>query len=230
MMQKFPLVSVIIAVYNQEKYLGEAIVSVLADDYPNKEILVIDDGSDDETGVIARGFKQVKYYRKNHTGVAATRNLGILKNNGEFITYLDSDDIWVSGRVQKCLHYFADNPDLDYVLGLQQNFLEPGIAKPETMLQEWIDNPTEASNNGVIMVKKSYYKKVGLYDESLDKTEDTDWIFRAKDQNLNYMRVPVHCLMRRIHGANLSLETRAETKSRIFNLLRKSMKRKTDQE
>lgn len=88
-----PLVSVIIPVYNGEHYLSFAIRSVLQQDYYPFEIIVVDDGSTDKSGNIARSFKEVHYiYQPNH-GVAVARNVGVTAAQGEFIAFLDQDDL-----------------------------------------------------------------------------------------------------------------------------------------
>jgi glycosyltransferase involved in cell wall biosynthesis len=225
---KPPLVSIIIPVFNGEKYIGEAIESILLDDYPSKEIIVVNDGSTDHTAKIISAFDDLKIINQQNLGVSNARNAGIRFASGEFINYLDADDIWVPGRLANCLNFFDENPETDFVLGLQQMFLEKGAVKPPTIKQEWLENFTEASNNGVIMVRKTCYQKVGLFNTSLKNGEDTEWLLRARDAGLISARVPFVFIKRRIHDTNLTVSQSAEYKKMLFKIMRESVQRKTN--
>ena len=99
-MQKQPLVSVIIPVYNREKFLAEAIDSVLAQTYRPIEIIVIDDGSTDKSGEIARSYAETKYIYQDNQGVSVARNIGVDAAQGEFLAFLDSDDMWLHNKLE----------------------------------------------------------------------------------------------------------------------------------
>ena len=222
-----PLVSIIIPVFNGEKYIGGAIGSVLLDDYPSKEIIVVNDGSTDNTAKIISAFDDLKIINQQNLGVSNARNAGIRFASGEFITHLDADDIWVPGRLANCLNFFDENPETGFVLGLQQMFLEQGAVKPPSIKQEWLENHTEASNNGVIMVRKACYQKIGLFDTSLKNGEDTEWLLRARDAGSISARVPYVFIKRRIHDANLTVGQSQEYKKMLFKIMRESVQRKT---
>lgn len=223
-----PLVSVIIPVFNGEKYIVEAIQSILNDDYPFKEIIVVNDGSTDNTTKVISAFDNIKIINQQNLGVSNARNAGIRLASGEFITHLDADDIWMPGRLANCLNFFGENPETDFVLGLQQMFLEQGAVKPPAIKQEWLENYKEASNNGVIMVRKACYQKIGLFDASLKNGEDTEWLLRARDAGLISARVPFVFIKRRIHDTNLTNGQSQEYKKMLFKIMRESVKRKTN--
>src|SRR5918995_6377717 len=86
------LVSVVIPCYNQAHFLGEAIVSVLAQSYPRFEIIVVDDGSTDDTPEVAARYPGVRYVYQNNQGVSAARNSGLARSEGEYVVFLDADD------------------------------------------------------------------------------------------------------------------------------------------
>lgn len=111
-----PLVSVIIPVYNGEKYIDSAINSVLKQDYSNIEIIVVDDGSFDNTKAVIKTYKnKVKYFYKKNGGVASARNYGLKVANGEFIAFLDCDDLYTEDKVSKQVEVLLENPSLGFV-------------------------------------------------------------------------------------------------------------------
>lgn len=112
-----PKISIIIPCYNYSRYLSEAIESALAQDYPNLEVIVIDDGSTDGTKEEALKYKDrgVKYVYQPNQGVSSARNLGSSKAAGQYIMYLDADDKLEPHYVSSCLKVLQDNPDVSFV-------------------------------------------------------------------------------------------------------------------
>src|SRR5688572_8916034 len=117
-----PLVSIILATYNRAQLIGESISSVLNQTYGNWELIIVDDGSDDQTAEVVKELHEprVKYFYVPHTGMlGAVRNLGIRKAKGEFIAFQDSDDIWREDKLAVQLQLFTKYPDT--VFGLSNN-------------------------------------------------------------------------------------------------------------
>ena len=96
-----PRVSVLIPCYNAGRYLAAALDSVLAQTYRDYEIIVVDDGSGDDSAAVAARYPQVRYFYHTHSGVSVTRNLAISKACGEFLVFLDADDLWVPEKLEK---------------------------------------------------------------------------------------------------------------------------------
>jgi len=94
-----PLVSVVIPVYNAEPFLREALDSVLAQDYEPFEVIVVDDGSTDGSGTIARSYPEVRYLRQENQGPAVARNAGIAAAQGEFLAFFDADDVMLPNKL-----------------------------------------------------------------------------------------------------------------------------------
>jgi glycosyltransferase involved in cell wall biosynthesis len=119
-----PLVSVILCFYNEEKFLDEAVKSVMNQEYENWELILVDDGSSDTSGRIARQYadqhpdKVLYLEHTNHAnrGLSASRNLGIKKVNGEFVAFIDADDVWLPEKLSEQLKIFQDHPDVTVVL------------------------------------------------------------------------------------------------------------------
>ena len=104
------LVSVIIPTYNRSQFLAEAITSVLDQSYKNLELIVVDDGSTDQTSQIVQEFKdkRIRYFYQENKGVSAARNLGFKQARGELIAFLDSDDLWLKHKLEKQVHFLLE--------------------------------------------------------------------------------------------------------------------------
>src|SRR5215204_1328714 len=111
------LVSVVIPCYNQAHFLGEAIESVLAQSYPNFEIIVVDDGSPDNTSEVAASYPRVRLVRQENQGLSAARNSGLARSEGEYVVFLDADDRLLPGALQAGLECFEAHPKCAFVYG-----------------------------------------------------------------------------------------------------------------
>ena len=124
MMSTHPRVTCVIPVFNGERYLSAAIESVLNQTTGAPEIIVVDDGSTDSTALVARQFAgHVRYLCQSNSGPASARNHGVEAAAGEFIAFLDADDLWTARKTQLQLARFAANPDLAVCMAHMQNFL-----------------------------------------------------------------------------------------------------------
>ena len=221
-----PLITIIVPVYNREKYIAEALNSLLKDDYQPKEIVLVDDGSTDRTAEILRKYEGINYHYQEHQGVSVARNTGISNSHGEFITFLDSDDIWMPGRLEYCIRFFESHPEVDYLLGKQVTFLEDGFLKPIHIKQSWLDFPQESSGTGVLMTKKTCFDKVGFFNPDFRSSEDKDWLLRASEAKLQMARIPLIMVKQRLHGQNISLLENENQMGRVFRIMHDSIKRK----
>ena len=100
------LVSIIICVYNGEKYIESCLKSVLAQTYPNIEAIVVDDGSTDRTSSIVKNFPGIKYIYQENKGVAEARNTGLKYCNGDYIAWLDADDLYLPEKVEEQVNFY----------------------------------------------------------------------------------------------------------------------------
>jgi glycosyltransferase involved in cell wall biosynthesis len=108
-----PLVSVVVPVRNGERFLGEALDSVLAQDYEPVELIVVDDGSTDGSGDIA-GARGAHVIRQEGGGLAAARNAGLAAAQGELVAFIDADDVWLPGKLVRQVEYLLDRPDVGF--------------------------------------------------------------------------------------------------------------------
>src|SRR5256714_4033410 len=121
-------VSVMIGVYNGPPYLPEAIESVLAQTHPASELIVVDDGSEDESGAIAESYgPPVRCIRQENGGMAAARNTAVREATGDYFAFLDADDRFRPDKLERQLAAFEDDPKLDIVYGYVTEFVSPEL-------------------------------------------------------------------------------------------------------
>jgi len=199
-----PKVSVIIPTYNRAHLVGRAIQSVLNQTYQDFEIIVVDDGSADNTKEVIKKFqeqdKRVKYIRhEKNRGGSAARNTGIKASRGEYIAFLDSDDKWVPGKLEKQLKKINDSElkpgavytGLKYV-DIQRRNIRVKKPKYRGNIFQTLLVMNVVGTASSVLVKKECLNIVGLFDESLPSRQDLDmWIRISKKFNFDFILEPL---------------------------------------
>ncbi|MDA3896006.1 MAG: glycosyltransferase [Desulfobacteraceae bacterium] len=190
-----PLVSVIIPTYNRAWTLKKAIDSVLEQDYKNFELIVVNDGSTDDTEALVTEYaKSVKFVQQPNLGVSAARNKGIQISSGSLISFLDSDDYWEPGKLSAQVEFFNGNPDA-LICQTEETWIRNGkrvTPKQKHKKQSgMIFIPSLALclvSPSAVMMRKMLFAKVDVFDESLPACEDYDLWLRIT------CRYPVHLI------------------------------------
>jgi glycosyltransferase involved in cell wall biosynthesis len=208
------LVSVVIICYNQAHFLGEAIQSVIEQDYSNKEIVVVNDGSLDNTRDIALSFgDSVQYIEQENSGVAVARNRGIKESTGDYICLLDSDDIYLPSFLSTLASYLEDHPDVGLVcsdamifnrkgdIGLRSKIVNKPMCEKNFRWEtvEFIAYPS------TVMFRRSCLRKTGVFEEGLSRIGSNDWLMWVKMSlhfDLAYIHRPL--VKYRLHDTNAS--------------------------
>jgi len=177
-------VSVIIPTYNRGWTIGEAVDSVLAQDYRDFELIVVDDGSADNTSQVLDAYRgTIKVFRQENKGVSAARNRGIAEASGRFIAFLDSDDLWLPQKLSTQVEFFNTTPDA-LICQTEEVWIRSGVRvnpkkrhkKPSGMIFE----PSLALclvSPSAVMIRRSLLEIVGNFDETLPACEDYDlWL------------------------------------------------------
>lgn len=216
------LVSVIIPAYNQGHYLGEAIQSCLDQTYPNIEIIVVDDGSTDNTGEIAQSYKdpKIKYIQKQNGGLSSARNAGIQAASGEYLTFLDSDDTFLPEKISLLLDRLMTNLHLGFVAGHALLIDQRGKTIPkkfETHLPSPIQNLILGNpfHVGSVMVRKECQEKIGYFDETLRSYEDWDFWLRLAIAGCPMDVIPVPVSRYRFHTGQMTRNGEQMTKANL---------------
>ena len=203
-----PLVSVIIPVFNGEIFLEDAIKSVLNQNYDNLECIVVDDGSIDGSAAIAKKHERIIYLHQEHKNVAAARNLGIQKASGEYLAFLDADDIWDTNKLETQINYMEENPDIDYSITKHSLFLAEGLKDfPQWIRANHSEEETIAYIPSSLIVRKSAFEIVGDFDEGYQISDDSDWFLRARDAGIKLGIVDKNLLHKRVHSQCLTSQT-----------------------
>ncbi|RZL13403.1 MAG: glycosyltransferase, partial [Hymenobacter sp.] len=207
----YPLVSVIITCYNHGRYLLEAFTSVWEQDYPAVEILVIDDGSTDDTRAITLRYPSVRYYYQTNQGLSAARNAGIAHSTGQYLLFLDADDWLLPQALRTNVAYLQQNPKLAFVSGGHHKvYTATGTVKHE----QW----PVTSNHYLHLLRGNYigmhaavlYQRwafdTGQYDPSLRSCEDYDMYLRlARTFPVAHHTTSIAAY--RLHDTNMSSNT-----------------------
>ena len=227
-MTEQPLVSVIIPVYNGARFLHAALESVFAQTYRPFEVIVVDDGSVDDSGIIAQSFPEVRYIHQANQGVAAARNNGIEAARGEFYAFLDQDDLWKPEKLERQIDYLQSHPEIGYTLTQQQFFLEPGAALPPWFRKDLLAAVHTGWVLGTLVVRRTIFERVGNFATGYSAANDSDWFFRAKAAEIPMAVVPELLLRKRIHEANDSARAK-EVLSELLKVVKTSLDRQRSQ-
>ena len=181
---KNPEVSVILPTYNRGWVLREAIDSVLAQEFKDFELIVVDDGSTDNTGEILDSYEQdILVLRQSNKGVSAARNRGIDAAEGRLIAFLDSDDLWLPRKLSSQVDFFNSNPEA-VINQTEEIWVRNGVrVNPKTRHHKFSGMIFERSlalclvSPSAVMIKKNLFSEVGVFDENLPACEDYDlWL------------------------------------------------------
>jgi alpha-1,6-rhamnosyltransferase len=197
-----PLVSVIVGCYNGERFLEEALESVFAQEFDSYEVVLVDDGSTDGSANIARSYPLVYKWQANQ-GVAAARNAGLVLARGEFVTFLDADDVFVPTKLRVQASYLLDHAGVGCVLGRQDWIFEDGHEAAELSY-----DPIYRELGGIqlitAMVRRDVIEQLDGFDSTFRNAEDRDLIFRMREHGVEIAVLPDVVLRKRVHGANKS--------------------------
>jgi glycosyltransferase involved in cell wall biosynthesis len=219
-----PLVSVVIPVHNGGHYLRAALESVFAQTYRAFEVIVVDDGSADDSGVIAQSFPEVRYIHQANQGVAAARNNGLAVARGEYFAFLDQDDLWMPDKLKLQIEYLLSHPEVGYTLTQQQYFLDPGGTLPPWFRKELFDSIHTGWVLGTLVIRRTIFEQVGNFATGYSAANDSDWFFRAKAAQIPMAVMPELLLRKRIHDANDSARAK-EILSELLKVVKTSLDR-----
>jgi tetratricopeptide (TPR) repeat protein len=204
-------VSVIIPAYNQAPYLSKSIQSVLDQTCQDFEIMVVDDGSTDDTAAVVQSFHddRIHYIYQENRGLSAARNTGIDNSTAEYITYLDSDDLFLPMKIELLGGVLDQDPDIGFLAGqaVPIDELEKPVGKifdapmPGDLNQLLLGNPLHV---GSVMLRRSWQEKVGLFDESLRSYEDWDMWLRLARANCRMSWVAKPVSLYRFHRKQMT--------------------------
>lgn len=203
-----PLISCIVPVFNGERYLREAVDSIFQQTYQPLEVLVADDGSTDGTATLLASYgDQIHYLWQPNAGPAAARNSGMQAAQGEFIAFLDADDLWHPEKLSRQMKRLHARPELDLCVTYIQNFWIPELHPEAEQLRE--HHLTQALPGYVtqtLLAKRALFNRVGQFDPAFHPADDTEWFSRTAEQGAVMELLPDVLVYRRLHETNLTME------------------------
>lgn len=208
--------SVILPVFDGERYLAEAIESALAQTHRPLEIIIIDDGSTDGSADIAQAYAKsesnVRYLHQTHAGTGAARNHGVAHAKGSYLAFLDADDVWCKEKLALQLAMFDRHPEVSLVFGHVTQFVSPELSDEQKREVRFSSDPAPGYLPAVMLVSREVFLRVGLFDTSLRVGEFLEWYSRAMELRLETIMLPDVVMHRRIHTSN---QGRREREARI---------------
>jgi glycosyltransferase involved in cell wall biosynthesis len=225
-----PLVSIILPVFNTEKYVAQAIQSVLDQSYKNLEIICINDGSSDNSLEIVKSFgdKIIIVDLEKNSGIAAARNEGIKIAHGDYLAFMDSDDLWTPNKIELQMNEFEKNPQLQISFTYFNCFLSPDLSDEIKNTHYCPPDPAPGYISATAVVKTEFFKLVGMFDPKWRVGEFIDWYSRAQSMNATTSIIPEICLLRRIHGTNTGV-TQRDSRLDYVRIAREALARKREQ-
>ena len=184
-----PLVSIITPVYNGEKYLLEAIESALAQAYKNFELLIVNDGSTDNSKSIISAYlsnPKIRYFEQQNAGVAAARNLALRYANGKYIGFLDQDDLWLPDKLSTQIEFLKTNQEIAFVHS-RQDYIQADGTPIADYPKDWISDLhgkcfTELFRRNriavlTVLLRKSVIDDIGFFNETVSRADDYElWL------------------------------------------------------
>lgn len=191
-------VSVVIPVRNGAAYLAEAVTSVRAQTHPVLEIIIVDDGSTDDTpAVIAALEGDIRSVRQATGGAGAARNHGASLARGDWLAFLDADDLWAPRKLELQLAWMREHPETEVVFGLGGNFaVMPDGARHE-------EPPRPAFLPGAALMQRAFFLRAARFAEQIAPSEVIEWNLRLRQHGAKLQVLPETVLHRRIHTANI---------------------------
>jgi glycosyltransferase involved in cell wall biosynthesis len=220
-----PLLSVIVPAYNAADFIPDAIRCIQEQDYPQLEVIVVDDGSTDRTrDIVLSRNGGIRYVHQENQGAAGARNHGLRLARGKLITFLDADDLWTPCALQLLTQHLHDHRQTEVVLGRVQytRWLTDSTEKHRL---EPFGNPCISFNLDAGVFRREIFERVGAFDLSLRTSEDVDWFMRARESGASIDVLDAVVLLYRRHERNLT-QDRSSSHRDLAHALKKSLDRR----
>ncbi len=207
-----PLVSVIIPTYNRADLVVQAVQSALNQTYTNVEIIVVDDGSTDNTRELLNQYEaEIKYIYQERTERSKARNEGFRYSKGDYVAFLDSDDLWLPAKIEKQVQVLENRHDVGVVYtGVQfidrngnpyNQEMRWDTPKRQVLYEDLMTNNIVTGTTSSVMIRRISLEKVGLFDETMNTCEDLD-LYRRLARDCNFHKIDLPLVKFRIHPGN----------------------------
>lgn len=222
-------ISVILPVFNGEKYLRDAIESVRAQTYPVSELICVNDGSTDGTRDILQslGIAITHIDTGVNLGIGGARNVGLEKASGEYIAFMDADDLWLPEKLKTQMQVFDTKPEVEALFCSMECFISPDIPESDRAALYCPPGVQPAYIPSAFIVRAESFYRVGLFEPKWRIGEFIDWFARAKAVGLTYETLPDVLLRRRIHTNNVGVTARS-SRADYLRILKESLDKRKE--
>ena len=202
---------------DRARYVGDAIESVLGQTWLDRELIVVGNGPTEDTAEVVAGFgDRVRFGRAERQSVGSARNAGVALATGEFLSFLDDDDLWVEDKLSLQVKAFEASPELDAVYGHMEQFASPDLDEAEQARFRRLDGKVvPATVAGTMLIRRAAFDRVGPFDESLRIGVEVDWYARLCEAGLRTAMLDTVVLRRRLHRSNSSVRFPGEQSERL---------------
>ena len=220
------LVSVVVPVFDGSRFLPDCLASLAAQDHPSLEIVVVDDGSRDDSAAITEGFERdrdgVRLLRRAHEGLGASRNAGVDASRGALIGFCDADDTWRPDKASTQVAYLDAHPETDIALCRQDTVIEPGVSTPDWLIpdQRYGDLDGVSPTSGLF--RRAVFDEL-RYRTDMDPGTDFDLLVQARGAGFTISVIDAILRTRRIHDDNMTTRF-GPSRSQLFASVRGHLK------
>lgn len=223
-MSTIPKISVLIPSYNSEKYIEDCLQSILKQSLRPYEIIVVDDGSSDQTVQVLLAYKEVKVICQEKKGVSFARNTALAESIGEFIAFQDADDLWFVDKLKLQFEFLSNNPDIGLVFSKMKNFIDPTINdQSKTYWEHFQKKNIDPIGLPSMLSRRSVFEIVGNFNTALPLGEDLDWFSRVEEAGIKKKIMPDLLARRRLHDSNTTLLPAEDQQAIRLKLIQSSL-------
>jgi glycosyltransferase involved in cell wall biosynthesis len=220
-------VSVLLACWNAERYVADAVRSILEQEPAPAEIICVDDGSTDGSSAILESFvPRVTLLQQSNRGVAAALNLAAANASGEAIAFLDADDLWLPGNLGLRCAALAADPDVDGVFGHVRVFASPDLPPAERAGLRIDETAQPGFNKSSLLVRRTAFDRVGGFDDTRRGADFIDWYARAVTVGFRWKMLRDVVCLRRVHSENMGRRDRARQRDDYLLTMKDFLDRK----
>lgn len=218
-------VSVVVPVRDGERYLGEALDSIVGQSSPPREVVVVDDGSTDSSPAVAERYgPPVRVLRQPPLGQFAAVNAGIEASRGALLAFLDADDVWTPGSLACRLARIVEDDEPDAVFGRTVQFVSPELVA-DAHRYRFDRGPVSATMFQSMVIRRAAFIRVGVLAVDYATSANIDWMSRATAADLRSVMIADVVARRRLHGANISIRAKDEKAADLVRVVRDHLHR-----
>ena len=199
------LVSIVVPVYNGAAFLADCLDSLVAQDYPAVEIVVVDDGSTDGSAEIAERNAWARVLRREHEGLAHTRNAGVAASSASLIAFCDADDLYLPQKIRVQVEYLEAHPDVDLVLCRQDTRFEDGAEHPDWLVPDQVRGDLDGVSPTSALYRRHVFDRI-RFRTDMEHGSDFNLLVQARTEGFGIALIEESLRVRRIHNDNMTTQ------------------------